>query len=721
MHDSIIYEIKKSLKISENQVKSVLELLDQGNTIPFIARYRKEVTGGLDEEQINEIFKLWEYGKNLFDRKEQVIRLIDEKGMLTEELKVEILSAEKLVEVEDLYRPFKEKKKTKATEAIAKGLEPLANYLLLFPKDDVLIEAEKYLNEQVKTVDEALEGAKYIIAEMISDDANYRKALREEMMRSGIMITQVKKNAEDSKKVYEMYYDYNEQISKIKPHRVLAINRAEKEKVITVKIDLDKTIMTNYLEFKVIKDESSQAVPYLKQAIDDSLKRLIYPSLEREVRSELNDVAEEQAIDIFGVNLQKLLLQPPLKGKVILGIDPAFRTGCKLSVVSETGQVLEKGVIYPHEKQLGGTISDKQIQESQRDLLRLIRRYKVELIAIGNGTASRETESFVAELIKTTSMTVQYVIVNEAGASVYSASELAREEFPDFSVEERSAASIARRLQDPLSELVKIDPKSIGVGQYQHDVSPKKLNDSLNFVVTQAVNQVGVNVNTASKALLMYVSGLNKTSAENLVKYRDQMGKFRRRDDIKGVPRLGDKTFEQAIGFLRIPDGDEALDMTAVHPESYHIAKQIMKKLNITGDMFGKEEVKFLIDNINRKHLQEELNVDSYTLSDILDAFIAPLRDPRDQFAQPILRSDILKIEDLQIGMELEGTVRNVVDFGAFIDVGLKEDGLLHISKISKKYIKHPKDVLNVGDIVKVFVLNIDLQKGKVGLTMLKD
>lgn len=721
MHDSIIYEIKKSLKISENQVKSVLELLDQGNTIPFIARYRKEVTGGLDEEQINEIFKLWEYGKNLFDRKEQVIRLIDEKGMLTEELKAEILSAEKLVEVEDLYRPFKEKKKTKATEAIAKGLEPLANYLLLFPKDDVLIEAEKYLNEQVKTVDEALEGAKYIIAEMISDDANYRKALREEMMRSGIMITQVKKNAEDSKKVYEMYYDYNEQISKIKPHRVLAINRAEKEKVITVKIDLDKTIMTNYLEFKVIKDESSQAVPYLKQAIDDSLKRLIYPSLEREVRSELNDVAEEQAIDIFGVNLQKLLLQPPLKGKVILGIDPAFRTGCKLSVVSETGQVLEKGVIYPHEKQLGGTISDKQIQESQRDLLRLIRRYKVELIAIGNGTASRETESFVAELIKTTSMTVQYVIVNEAGASVYSASELAREEFPDFSVEERSAASIARRLQDPLSELVKIDPKSIGVGQYQHDVSPKKLNDSLNFVVTQAVNQVGVNVNTASKALLMYVSGLNKTSAENLVKYRDQMGKFRRRDDIKGVPRLGDKTFEQAIGFLRIPDGDEALDMTAVHPESYHIAKQIMKKLNITGDMFGKEEVKFLIDNINRKHLQEELNVDSYTLSDILDAFVAPLRDPRDQFAQPILRSDILKIEDLQIGMELEGTVRNVVDFGAFIDVGLKEDGLLHISKISRKYIKHPKDVLNVGDIVKVYVLNIDLQKGKVGLTMLKD
>ncbi|MDD3068361.1 MAG: Tex-like N-terminal domain-containing protein, partial [Acholeplasmataceae bacterium] len=441
MHESIIYEIKKSLKISENQVKSVLELLDQGNTIPFIARYRKEVTGGLDEEQINEIFKLWEYGKNLLDRKEQVIRLIDEKGMLTDELKTEILKAEKLVEVEDLYRPFKEKKKTKATEAIAKGLEPLANYLLLFPKEDVSLEAEKFLNDQVLTVEEAIEGAKFIIAEMISDDANYRKALREEMMRSGIMITQVKKNAEDPKKVYEMYYDYNEQVSKIKPHRILAINRAEKEKVITVKIDLDKTIMTNFLEFKVIKDENSTAVKYIKEAIDDSLKRLIYPSLEREVRSELNDVAEEQAIDIFSVNLQKLLLQPPLKGKVILGIDPAFRTGCKLSVVSETGQVLEKGVIYPHEKQLGGTITEKQVQESQRDLLRLIRRYKVELIAIGNGTASRETESFVADLIKTTSMTVQYVIVNEAGASVYSASELAREEFPDFSVEERSAAS----------------------------------------------------------------------------------------------------------------------------------------------------------------------------------------------------------------------------------------------------------------------------------------
>ncbi|MDX9692513.1 MAG: helix-hairpin-helix domain-containing protein, partial [Acholeplasmataceae bacterium] len=471
----------------------------------------------------------------------------------------------------------------------------------------------------------------------------------------------------------------------------------------------------------IIKKEQSTAAPYIKEAIEDSLKRLIYPSLEREVRSELTEKGEEQAIEIFSVNLQKLLLQPPLKGKVVLGIDPAFRTGCKLSVVNEQGTVLEKGVIYPHEKTLGGSITDKQVQESQRELIRLIHKYKIQLIAIGNGTASRETESFVANLLKETGMKVQYVIVNEAGASVYSASELAREEFPDFSVEERSAASIARRLQDPLSELVKIDPKSIGVGQYQHDVTPKKLNDSLNFVVTQAVNQVGVNINTASKALLMYVSGLNKSSAENIVKYRDKAGKFRNRADILNVPKLGAKSFEQAVGFLRIPDGDEALDMTAVHPESYNIAKSIMKKYEITGDMFGKDTVKEIIAKIDRKKLQEELKVDKYTLDDILDAFIAPLRDPRDQFAQPLLRSDILKIEDLSVGMELEGTVRNVVDFGAFIDVGLKEDGLLHISKISKAFIKHPKDVLNVGDIVKVYVLNIDLNRGKVGLTMLKD
>ena len=721
MNEQILIEIKKALSVSEKQITTVLGLLDEGNTIPFIARYRKEATGGLDEEQINEIYKQWDYANNLLKRKEDVIRLIDEKGMLTEELKKEILSAQKLVEVEDLYRPFKEKKKTKATEAVAKGLEPLATWLMMFPYEDVLEEAKKFVNEQVATPEEAIEGAKYIIAEMISDDANYRKSLRQEMVNHGVVVANLKKNAVDERKTYEMYYDYQEPVNKIRPHRILAMNRAENEKIITVKIDLDKERMTSYLERKIIKKEQSTAAPLIKEAIEDSLKRLIYPSLEREVRSELTEKGEEQAIEIFSVNLQKLLLQPPLKGKVVLGIDPAFRTGCKLSVVNEQGTVMEKGVIYPHEKTIGGSISDQQIQESQRVLIRLIHKYKVEIIAIGNGTASRETESFVAKLLKDTGMKVQYVIVNEAGASVYSASELAREEFPDFSVEERSAASIARRLQDPLSELVKIDPKSIGVGQYQHDVTPKKLNDSLNFVVTQAVNQVGVNINTASKALLMYVSGLNKSSAENIVKYRDKAGKFRSREMILNVPKLGAKSFEQAAGFLRIPDGDEALDMTAVHPESYGVAKAIMKKYEITGDMFGKDAVKDILSKINRKDLQEELKIDKYTLDDILDAFIAPLRDPRDQFSQPLLRSDILKLEDLSIGMELEGTVRNVVDFGAFIDVGLKEDGLLHISKISKAFIKHPKDVLNVGDIVKVYVLNIDLNRGKVGLTMLKD
>jgi len=721
MNEQIIKDIKATLGIATKQITTVLGLLDEGNTIPFIARYRKEATGGLDEEQINEIYKTWNYQLNLLERKEAVIRLIDEKGMLTDELKQTILSAEKLIEVEDLYRPFKEKKKTKATEAIKKGLEPLATWLMMFPKEDVNAYAKQFLNDDVASVEEALEGAKYIIAETISDNADYRKVLRQSVVDDGKAVTSVKKNAVDERKVYEMYYDYAEPVSQMKPHRILAMNRAEKEKVITVKIDIDKDMLTNYLIFQVIKDEASPATPFIKEAIDDALKRLIYPSIEREVRSELTERAEEQAIEVFGDNLQKLLLQPPLKGKVVLGVDPAFRTGCKLSVCDEQGKVLEKGVIYPHEKTKGGRITDEQIKDAQRKLIVLIRKYKVELIAIGNGTASRETESFIADLLKATGMSAQYVIVNEAGASVYSASELAREEFPDFSVEERSAASIARRLQDPLAELVKIDPKSIGVGQYQHDVAPKKLNESLDFVVTQAVNSVGVNVNTASKSLLMHVSGLNKTSANNIVKYRQANGRFNSRKDMLKVPRLGGKTYEQAVGFLRIPDGDEALDMTAVHPESYDAAKKIMARYNITGDMFGKPEVKLIVGNMDRSQLQKELNIDKYTLTDILDAFVAPLRDPRDQFAQPILRSDILKIDDLNVGMELEGTVRNVVDFGAFIDVGLKNDGLLHISKISKSYIKHPKDVLNVGDIVKVFVLNVDKERGKVGLTMLKD
>jgi uncharacterized protein len=720
MNPVIIKQIKETTNISEKQIQTVLNLLDEGNTIPFISRYRKEVTGGLDEEQIFSIHQTWSYQNNLFERKEDVIRLIDEKGMLTEDLKQSILKAEKLVDVEDFYRPFKEKKKTKATEAIAKGLQGLSNFFMYLSEDDPKEEAKKYVNDDVKTVEEALEGAMHILSEFVSDDPDYRKALRE-MMRDGEIKSTVKKGIEDERQTYLMYYEYQEKIKHIKPHRVLALNRGESEKILNVKIEADKDAMSKHIETSLIRNTDSPSSAYIKLAIEDGIKRLIYPSLEREVRSELSEVAEDQAIEVFAENLNKLLLQPPLKGKMILGIDPAFRTGCKLSVVDQTGNVLTKGVIYPHEKSKGSVAADKDIEQSKTILFQMIKKYHIELIAIGNGTASRETESFVSELIKEFKLPVNYVIVNEAGASVYSASELAREEFPDFSVEERSAASIARRLQDPLSELVKIDPKSIGVGQYQHDVTPKKLNESLNFVVTQAVNQVGVNLNTASKSLLMYVSGLNKSSAENIVSYRQQIGRFQNRNDILSVPKLGKKTFEQAVGFLRIPDSDEALDMTSIHPESYGKAKSIMKIYGITGDMFGKEEVKVLVKDIDKSRLMRDLNIDMYTLSDILDAFVAPLRDPRDQFAQPILRQDILKLEDLTVGMELEGTVRNVVDFGAFIDIGLKEDGLCHISKLAKRFIKHPKDVVAVGDIVKVYVINIDLNRGKVGLSMVKE
>ena len=720
MNPVIIKQIKEATNISEKQIQTVLNLLDEGNTIPFISRYRKEVTGGLDEEQIFSIHQTWSYQKNLFERKEDVIRLIDEKGMLTDDLKQSILKAEKLVDVEDFYRPFKEKKKTKATEAIAKGLQGLSNFFMYLSEDDPKEEAKKYVNDDVKTVEEALEGAMHILSEFVSDDPDYRKALRE-MMRDGEIKSMVKKGIEDERQTYLMYYEYQEKIKHIKPHRVLALNRGESEKILTVKIEADKDTMSKHIETSLIKNTDSPSAAYIKLAIEDSIKRLIYPSLEREVRAELSEVAEDQAIEVFAENLNKLLLQPPLKGKMILGVDPAFRTGCKLSVVDQTGNVLTKGVIYPHEKSKGSVAADKDIDQSKTTLFQMIKKYHIELIAIGNGTASRETESFVSELIKEFKLPVNYVIVNEAGASVYSASELAREEFPDFSVEERSAASIARRLQDPLSELVKIDPKSIGVGQYQHDVTPKKLSESLNFVVTQAVNQVGVNLNTASKSLLMYVSGLNKSSAENIVSYRQQIGRFQNRKDILSVPKLGKKTFEQAVGFLRIPDSDEALDMTSIHPESYGKAKSIMKIYGITGEMFGKEEVKVLVKDIDKSRLMRDLNIDMYTLSDILDAFVAPLRDPRDQFAQPILRQDILKLEDLSVGMELEGTVRNVVDFGAFIDIGLKEDGLCHISKLAKRFIKHPKDVVAVGDIVKVYVINIDLNRGKVGLSMVKE
>jgi len=721
MHEQIIKEVRKKVKVSEKQINVVLGLLEEGNTIPFIARYRKEQTGGLDEEEINEIYQLWSYEKNLLERKEDVIRLIDERGMLTDELKLSILNATKLVEVEDLYRPFKEKRKTRATEAIKKGLEPFANWLLTYPNIDVLEEANKYLNEDVKTAEDAINGAKDIIAEIVSDNAEYRKALRFIMFSEGEVVTTLRKNAEDPKKTYSIYYDYNERVSKIPPHRTLAINRAEKEKVINVKITVNDERLVNYLINKFVEKENSTATPYIKEAIEDGYKRLIFPSLEREIRAELTEKGEEQAIGIFALNLQKLLLQPPMRGLTVLGIDPAFRTGCKLTVVNEEGMPLDRGVIYPHERTLGATADVKQIENSKMTLIKMINQYKVDLIAIGNGTASRETEKFVADLIKEYGLSVKYAIVNEAGASVYSASELAREEFPNLEVEERSAVSIARRIQDPLAELVKIDPKSIGVGQYQHDVAQNRLNESLNFVVTQAVNNVGVNINTASKALLMYVSGLNKTNAEKLIEHRNKNGRYLSRKDIKDVPSIGPKTFEQAAGFLRIPDSSEYLDHTAVHPESYSVAKKIMKLYDIDGSKFGQQEVIDIIEKIDREKLVKDLNVDRYTLDDILDAFIAPMRDPRDEFDQPLLKSNVLSIDDLTIGLELEGTVRNVVDFGAFVDVGLKEDGLVHISKLSKSFVKHPSDVVSVGDIVKVYVLNVDKERGKVGLTMIKE
>ena len=723
MDQLLVKEIANTLTIKEKQIEAVLNLLDEGNTIPFIARYRKEVTGGLDEEQINEIHKSWEYGVNLLKRKEDVIRLIEEKGMMTEELRQNILKSTKLVEVEDLYRPYKEKKKTKATEAIAMGLEPLSKLILTFPNQiDLEAEAKKYINEQVASVEDAITSAKYIIAEQVSDNADYRKALRVEMEVDGLITSKVKKNGEqlDEKHTYEMYYDHVEKVSKVAPHRVLAMNRAEDEKIISISIDSNIPAMLKYLGSKILTNLNSPVVPIVEAAIEDALKRLIYPSLEREIRADLTSKAEDQAIEVFAMNLRNLLLQRPMKNKVVLGVDPAYRTGCKLCVVNEQGTVLQKGVIYPHEKYKGEEHIEDRVTLSEKIIRQFIAKHNVDIIAIGNGTASRETESFIADLLKKYDLPTKYVIVSEAGASVYSASELAREEFPEYSVEERSAASIARRLQDPLSELVKIDPKSIGVGQYQHDVSQKKLSESLDFIVSNAVNQVGVNVNTASKSLLTYVSGLNKTVSENIVKYRDQFGAFKSRQDIKKVPRLGDKAFEQSVGFLRIIGGDEALDMTAIHPESYATAKQIMIKYQITPDQFGKPELKKVIDQINREALQKELSVDKYTLNDILDAFIAPQRDPRDQFDAPVLRNDILHLEDLKPGMMLEGTVRNVVDFGAFVDCGLKEDGLVHISKLSKGFVKHPKDVVAVGDIVKVWVLSVDEKRGKVSLSMIE-
>lgn len=712
-------QIAKQLNITTNQINAVLKLLEEGSTVPFIARYRKEVTGALDEEQIREISKTYEYGVNLQQRKDDVIRLIDEKGMLTPELKNQILKAEKLTEIEDLYRPFKEKKKTRATMAKAKGLEPLAQYLLTYPQSGIEVEAAKYVNEEVASVEEALQGARDIIAEMIADNADYRKWIREYTTKNGEIQSKVRDKSLDERHVYEQYYEYSEPISRIVPHRVLAMNRGESEKILRISITENAEGVYTYLSKQFIKDASGEAANQVMMAIEDAYKRLIKPSIEREIRASLKEVAENQAIHIFSENVRQLLLQPPMKGKVVLGVDPAFRTGCKLAVVDETGKVLDIDVIYPHEKSKGSTADPKLVAAARAKVIDKINTHKVEIVSIGNGTASRETESFIVDVLKEIKHPIYYIITNEAGASVYSASDLARQEFPDLQVEERSAVSIARRLQDPLAELVKIDPKSIGVGQYQHDVTQSKLNDSLNFVVETTVNQVGVNVNTASPALLKYVAGLSSTIANNIVKHRDEVGKFTKREELKKVARLGAKTYEQAIGFLRIIDGVNPLDKTGIHPESYKVAEGVLESLGCTKDDLGTEGLKAAVAKADRLKLMATLGVGEHTLNDILDAFVAPNRDPRDEVAAPLLRSDVLKLEDLKPGMELQGTVRNVVDFGVFVDCGVKEDGLVHLSKMKKGFVKHPMDVASVGDIVKVWVESVDLNRKRLALTMI--
>ncbi|MCY9266569.1 Tex family protein [Bacillus licheniformis] len=714
---SIVKQIAKETGLAPRHVESVIQLLEDGNTVPFIARYRKEQTGSMDEVQIQTISERWGYIQHLNQRKDEVIRLIDEQGKLTGQLKLDIEKADKLQEVEDLYRPFKQKRKTKATIAKSKGLEPLADFIISLPRnEDVAAEARKYINEEkeVMSAEEALEGAKNILAERISDEPEYRKWIRQETFKRGTLKSAAKDAEADEKKIYEMYYEYEEPIQKIVPHRVLAVNRGEKEEILRASVEPPADRIQAYLEKRILQQKQTSAQDVLKSAIEDGYKRLIQPSIEREIRKELTEKAEDQAIHIFAENLRKLLLQPPMKGKLVLGVDPAFRTGCKLAVVDETGKMLKIDVIYPHPPVNKKSAAIEKVK-------RIIEDFQIEVIAIGNGTASRETEQFIADLLKDIDRKVYYLIVNEAGASVYSASELAREEFPDLQVEERSAVSIARRLQDPLAELVKIDPKSVGVGQYQHDVSQKKLNDSLRFVVETVVNQVGVNVNTASAALLQYVAGLSKTVAANIVKKRDEIGKFTSRKELKDIPRLGAKTYEQCIGFLRVPDGDEPLDRTGIHPESYKETRELLKKLGLSTAQIGTKELQDKINELNISEAAEQLGIGEITLKDICAQLTRPERDPRDEVPKPLLKTDVLQLEDLKEGMELQGTVRNVVDFGAFVDIGVKQDGLVHISKLSHSFVKHPLDVVSVGDIVTVWVEDVDAAKGRVSLSMVKD
>ena len=715
MNEMIIKEISKDLEISEKQVATVLNLLSEGNTVPFIARYRKEATGALDEEMIRKINEVYEYQNNLLKRKEDVIRLIDEKGLLTDELKLSILNCSKLVEVEDLYRPYKEKKKTKATEAIKNGLEPLAKMMMSFPTNGTIEElASKFVKDGLD-LDKCIEGAGYIIAEWISDNAYYRKYIRNYFYKNGIISSTLKRNALDEAKIYEMYYNYNEPVKYIKPHRILALNRGESEKILTVSIDVNKDEVISYLEKKIIKNDKSFVTKYIKSAIEDSYKRLIEPSIEREIRSELTEKGEEAAIENFGKNLEALLLTPPMKERVVLAFDPGFVNGCKLAVVDKFGKYLDSTVIKPF---LKGD-EEKRIKLSKEVVVALIKKYNVDIIAIGNGTASRESEKFCADMIKEYNLNCKYVIVSEAGASIYSASPIAIEEFPDLAVEKRSAVSIGRRLQDPLAELVKIPPDGIGVGLYQHDVSNKKLSTSLDFVVEKCVNSVGVNINTASASLLKYVSGITKKAIEKIIDYREKYGKINSREEIKKKKILTDKAYLQAIGFLRIVDGDNILDSTAIHPESYDVALKLLKELDMDEKNIGSPELIEKLDNTNLEKYVDILNTDIYTLEDVVASLKKPNLDPRDEMPQPLLKSDVLDIKDLSVGMKLQGTVRNVVDFGLFIDIGLHNDGLAHISKLSKEYIKHPSDLFSVGDIVDCYVDDIALDKEKVSLSLL--
>ncbi len=707
MNEIVIEELSSELNIKINQIKAVLTLLEEGSTIPFIARYRKEATGALDENQITKIEEKYRYYNNLMERKETVIRLIDEKGMLTDEIKKNILNCTKLVEVEDIYLPYKEKKKTKATEAIKMGLEPLAKAIMAFPTKGSLESLCGIVPNVEKDV--ALENAKYIISEWISDNAYYRKFVRNYIWNNASIVSKIKKNAVDEKKTYEIYYDFTEKVKYIKPYRVLAINRAEKENVISVKLDYDNDYIFNSLSNKIIKNKESFVVDYVNDAIKDALKRLIYPSIERDVRSELTEKSEDNAIEVFKDNLENLLMTRPVKGYRVLGFDPAFRTGCKLACLDEKGNVLHKDVIYPHEPK-------NEKEASRIKLLNLIKTYNINLIAIGNGTASRESEEFVANTIKDLK-DVYYTIVSEAGASVYSASKEAQREFPDYEVQERSAVSIGRRVIDPLSELVKIDPKSIGVGEYQHDVNSKKLTESLDNTVSKVVNEVGVNINTASNFILKYVSGLTTTVINKIQKFKEKK-EFTSREEIKKLTT--DKVYEQCVGFLRINNSINPLDNTGIHPESYELTSKLLKLLNLDIKDIKTEEFKHKLENIDLEKLTKELNSDIYTVTDIIKELKNPGLDPRSEAPETILRSDILTIDDLSIGMELKGTVRNVASFGAFVDIGLHDDGLLHISKMSKNFVKDPKDIVSVGDILTVYISDIDKNKGKVQLSLIK-